>query len=76
MVNVTNATAIQTSAAGCGNWKIYSVGTPYCKKQNCGFLWLNSQTNYQQKKYKRTCVSKNNKITTEYKNSLEKLGCC
>lgn len=75
-VSVMGAPAMQAEAAGCGNWEIYATGTPFCKDEGCGFLWLNSQTHYQRKYYKRTCVSNDNKVTTEYNSSLEKLGCC
>lgn len=75
-VSVMGTTTMQVSAAGCSNWQIYSTSASYCKDESCGFLWLNPQTNYQTKYYKRTCVSNSGKVTTEYKNSLEKLGCC
>lgn len=75
-VCVMGTTSTQVSAAGCGNWQIYATGTPFCKNEGCGFLWLNPQANYQWKYYKRTCVSNNNVVTTEYKSSLEKIGCC
>lgn len=75
-VSVMGGTTMQASAEGCGNWQIYSTGSPFCDDEGCGFLLLNPQTNYQRKYYKRTCVSNDNKVTTEYSSSLEKLGCC
>lgn len=75
-VSVIGAPDIQAEAAGCSNWEIYLVGTPFCKSDRCGFLWLKPQTQYQRKHYKRTCVSNTGEVTTEYKSSLEKLGCC
>lgn len=75
-VSVVGAPAIQVEAAGCGNWEIFTTGTPYCEDARCGFLWLKKQTHYQSKFYKRTCVSNDNKVTTDYKISTEKLGCC
>lgn len=75
-VSVIGGTTLQASAEGCGNWEAYLTGTPYCIDEGCGFLWLNPQTHYQRMYYKRSCVSGDNKVTTEYMSSLEKLGCC
>lgn len=74
--SVMGASTMQVKAEGCGNWYVYYTGTPYCKNEGCGFLWLNPQTNYQSLYYKRTCVSNDNKVTTDYKHSVEKIGCC
>lgn len=76
-VSVMGAPAMQAEAAGCSNWQIYSTGTPFCRQHDrCGFLWLKSETHYQYKYYKKTCVSNTGEVTTEYKSSMEKLGCC
>lgn len=75
-VSFMGAPTMQVEAAGCGNWYIYSTGTPFCREVGCGFAWLTPETNYQYKYYRRTCVSDNNQVWTDYKVGLEKLGCC
>lgn len=75
-VSVMGAPFMQAEASGCSNYEIYDIGTPFCKDERCGFLWLNAQTHYQRKYYQRTCTSNDGKETTDYKSELEKLGCC
>lgn len=76
-VSIVGVNSIEAFAVGgCGNWEICYVGNAYCDASSaCGFLWLKDTYN-QKKEYVRTCVSASNSIYYEYKDKIEKLGCC
>lgn len=82
-IAVLAGTALPVSAddnialrAGCGQWYVASVTKATCTtKRDCGpggGLRVYQQTEKQERK----CVKDNNKVETEKRNKIKRLGCC
>lgn len=72
---------VTVSAAGCGNWQMSGVGTPYCTEDtSCGYRppYENQRAKYHRQDlyWWRLCVTPDNKSYNEYKTEVTALGCC
>jgi hypothetical protein len=64
-----------TAEASCSGWTVASRGSWQCRRNRCGFLWLNSGTNTRTNTEERWCSGTGTQVRSTRLRD-ETGGCC